>query len=134
MFVNPVSLGDEEFRWTGFFIYIFGAPGLLVQVFIEYLAIDAWEFASAPGPFGDRGDTPRWGPMAGTAACCTQYMRCCPFFPVQPQSTELPATTKGRWRRRHLSPGHKAGLWTVLLTCTGCAFQGTPGVEKGVTL
>ena len=58
-----------------------------------------------------------------------------PFsFPVQPQSTELPATTEGRWRRRHLSPGHKAGLLTVLLTCTGCAFQVTPGVEKGVTL
>ena len=73
--------------------------------------------------------------MAGTAACCTTYVRCCPFsFPVQPQSTELPATTEGRWRRRHLSPGHKAGLLTVLLTCTGCAFQVTPGFEKGVTL
>ena len=67
--------------------------------------------------------------------CCTPYIRCCPFsFPVQPQSTELPATTEERWRRRHLSPGHKAGLLTVLLTCTGCAFQVTPGVEKGVTL
>ena len=67
--------------------------------------------------------------------CCTPCIRCCPFsFPVQPQSTELPATTEGRWRRRHLSPGHKAGLLTVLLTCTGCAFQVTPGVEKGVTL
>ena len=69
--------------------------------------------------------------MAGTAACCTPFFRCCPFsFPGQPQSTELPATTEGRWRRRHLSPG----LLTVLLTCTGCAFQVTPGVEKGVTL
>ena len=87
-----------------------------------------------PGPFGDRGDTPRWGLMAGTAACCSPYIRCCPFFPVQSQSTELPATTEGRWRRRHLSPGHKAGLLTVLLTCTGCAFQVTPGLEKGVTL
>ena len=86
-------------------------------------------YRCAPGPSGDRGDTPRWGLMAGTAACC------CPFsFPVQPQSTELPATTEGRWRRRHLSPGHKAGLLTVLLMCTGCAFQVTPGVEKGVSL
>ena len=92
-------------------------------------------YGCAPGPFGDRGDTPRWGLMAGTAACCTPYIRCCPFsFPVQSQSTKLPATTEGRWRRRHLSPGHKAGLLTVLLTCTGCAFQVTPGVEKGVTL
>ena len=73
--------------------------------------------------------------MAEAAACCAQFFRYSPFsFPVQPQSTELPATTEGRWRRRHLSPGHKAGLLTVLLTCTGCAFQVTPGVEKGVTL
>ena len=81
------------------------------------------------------GDTPRWGLMAETAACCTPYIRCCPFsFLVQPQSTQLPATTEERWRRRHLSPGHKAGLLTVLSTCTGCAFQVTPGFEKGVTL
>ena len=53
-------------------------------------------YGCAPGPFGDRGDTPRWELMAGTAACCTPYIRCCPFsFPVQPQSTELPATTEG---------------------------------------
>ena len=92
-------------------------------------------YGCAPCPFGDRGDTPRWGLMAGTAAWCTPYFRCCPFsFPVQPQSTELPATTEVRWRRRHLSPGHKAGLLTVLSTCTGCAFQVTPGVENGVTL
>ena len=106
-----------------------------VRVFIGYMAIDALKFASTPGPFGGRGDTPRWGLMAGAAACCAQFFRCSPFsFPVQPQSTELPATTEGRWRRRHLSPGHKAGLLTVLLTCTGCAFQVTPGLEKGVTL
>ena len=72
-----------------------------VRVFIEYMAIDALKFASTPGPFGGRGDTPRWGLMAGAAACCAQFFRCSPFsFPVQPQSTELPATTEGRWRRR----------------------------------
>ena len=88
-----------------------------------------------PWSLRDRGDTPRWGLMAGSAACCTQFFRCCPFsFLVQPQSTELPATTEGRWRRRHLSPGRKAGLLTVLLTCTGCAFQVTPALEKCVTL
>ena len=86
-------------------------------------------------PSGVEGIRPRWRLMVGTAACCTQFFRCCPFsFPVQPQSTELPVTTEGRWRRRHLSPGHKAGLLTVLLMCTGCASQVTPGVEKGVTL
>ena len=104
-------------------------------VHIDFVFWDFLNFGCAPGLFGDRGDTPRWGLMAGTAACCTQFFSCCPFsFPVQPQSTELPATTEGRWRRRHLSPGHKAGLLTVLLLCTGCAFQVTPGFEKGVTL
>ena len=104
-------------------------------VHIDFVFWDFLNYGSATGPFGDRGDTPRCGLMAGTAACCTQFFSYCPFsFPVQPQSTELPATTEGRWRRRHLSPGHKAGLLTVLLTCTGCAFQVTPGVEKSVTL
>ena len=107
---------------------------LRVEVFTENMAIDALKYSSAPGPFGDRGDTLRWGLMAGSAAWRTPYLRCCPFFPVQRQPTELPATTEGRWRRRHLSPGHKAGLLTVLLMCTGCAFQVTPGVDKGVTL
>ena len=75
-----------------------------VRVFFEYMAIVALKFASTPGPFGDRGDTPRWGLMAGAAACCAQFFRCSPFsFPVQPQSTELPATTEGRWRRRATS-------------------------------
>ena len=32
-------------------------------------------------------------------------MRCCPWFPVQPQSAELPGTTEGKWRRRHSSQG-----------------------------
>ena len=75
-------------------------------------------FGSAPGPFGDRGDMPRWAPMAGSAAWCAPYIRCCPFFPVQTQPTELPATTEGRWRRRHLSPGHKAGPLAVFWIST----------------
>ena len=53
-----------------------------VRVFIEYMAIVALKFASTPGPFGGRGDTPRWGLMAGAAACCAQFFRCSPFsFP-----------------------------------------------------
>ena len=56
-----------------------------VRVFIEYMAIDALKFASTPGTFGGRGDTPRWGLMAGAAACCAQFFRCSPsYFPVQP--------------------------------------------------
>ena len=34
------------------------------------------------------------GTTAGTAAYCTPYNRYCPFFPVQSQPTELPATTE----------------------------------------
>ena len=63
-------------------------------------------------PFGDRGDLLRWRPMAGSAACCTPYIRYCPFFPVQSQPTELLATTEERRRRRRHSPGHKAGPLT----------------------
>ena len=33
--------------------------------------------------------------MAGTAACCMQYIRCCPVDLVQLQSMELVATTVG---------------------------------------
>ena len=35
------------------------------------------------------------GLMAGTAACCTTYIRCCPLVRVQSQPAELPATTVG---------------------------------------
>ena len=116
---NPVSLGDGEWTWTGLrprgcTLYVAGIPGL--QVFLEYMAIDALKFASAPGPFGDRGGTPRWWLMAGTAACCTRYV----YLHSHSQ--------------RHLSPGHKAGLLTVLLTSTGCVFQVATGDEKSATL
>ena len=80
LFVNPVSLKDGEFRWTVLYLLI-GASCLWVQVFTEYTAIVVLKYSSAPDAFGDRGDTPRWGPMAGSAACCTPYIRCCPFFP-----------------------------------------------------
>ena len=52
--------------------------------FLEYVAMVVLKFARAPGPSGDRGDMPlmaTWGLMAGHAACCTQYTRCCPFGP-----------------------------------------------------
>ena len=109
--------------------------GTRQYVLVSYLAANPWTFDGAPDPLGPRGMA-----MSSALVAVTPYIRCCPFFhvcpffQVQTQPTELPATTEGRWRRRHLSPGHKAGLLTVLLTCTGCAFQVTPGVEKGVTL
>ena len=49
-----------------------------LHVFLEY---EDSMFASAPGPFGDRGDTARWGLMAGSVACCATYTRRCPFGP-----------------------------------------------------
>ena len=58
-----------------------GAPGSRAQVFLEYTATDAFTCSSTPSPFGDRGDTPRWGPMAGSAAWCLRFFRCCPLFP-----------------------------------------------------
>ena len=88
--------GVLDWRWLRGALYVAGILGL--QVFFVFMATDALKFASAPG-------TPRWRSMACFSSCCTPYIRCCPFFPEQPQSTELPATTEGRWRRRHLSPG-----------------------------
>ena len=107
--VNPVSLRDGGLRWTGLSVVL----GLWIPVFLQNTATDAFTYTSTPGPFGGRGYTPRWGPMAGSAAWCTPYIRCSPFFPAQSQPTELPATTEERWRRRHLSQGHRAGPLAV---------------------
>ena len=111
------------------------ATFLRVHVFLKYMAVDTSVYVSAPGPFGDRGDTPRWGLMAGTAACCTQYIRCCAFSSQyshsQPSCRPQP---RGRWRRRHLSQGHEAGLLTVLFNVYRvCVFQVATGVVKSAT-
>ena len=53
--------------------------------------------------------------MAGYAACFTTYIRCCPMFLVQRQSSELPATTVGESSRGGSLRRHKGGLWTVHL-------------------
>ena len=67
---------------------------------------------------GSRGCAPHgsMGLMAGYAACCTPYTRCCPMVPVQRQSTQLPATTVGESSRGGSLRRHKGGLWTVHLT------------------
>ena len=46
--VNPVSHRDEELLWTGTFYWRVGFPGLRVQVFTEYTAIDAFEVLKRP--------------------------------------------------------------------------------------
>ena len=48
VFVHPVSIGDGEFCWTGFFYLLIGASGLRVHVFLEYTATDAFTFFQAP--------------------------------------------------------------------------------------
>ena len=41
------------------------------------------------------------------------------------ENRRLPATTEGRWRRRHSPPGHKAGPSTMLhfYPCVGCLLR-----------
>ena len=80
----PLGMGVPEraasMVWLrGGTLYVAG----LSFYFLDYMAIDALMYVSAPDPAWGRGDTPRWGLMAGFAACCTQYIRCCPLFPVQ---------------------------------------------------
>ena len=98
--INPVFLRDGEPIWTGLFFGLLAGTRLLwVHGHCRV------EVSKGPRPARGRGDTPRWWLMAGSAACCMQYMRHCPLFPVQSQSEELPATTEGEWRRRHSSQG-----------------------------
>ena len=54
-----------------------------VRAFLEYMAKHSLNFGRAPDPSGDRGGARRWGLMAGSVACCTQYIRCSPLVPVQ---------------------------------------------------
>ena len=96
-----------------------------VRVFLKYVLIDPLSYSSAPGPSGDRGGMPRWGLMAGYAACCTTYIRCCPMILVQRQSIELPATTVGESSRGGSLRRHKGGLWAVHLnSCHHVLLQG----------
>ena len=89
--------------FTGLYGYKYaGFPGLRALVFFEVMAIDTLMFSSAPGPFGDRGGTPRWGLMADGWVCSLLYavhQMLSPWFPVQLQSTELLATAVGKWWR-----------------------------------
>ena len=46
------------------------------RAFLEYMDIDPLKFASAPGPFGDRGGIcPSWHLGADGGVCCTPYIR-----------------------------------------------------------
>ena len=74
--------------------------------------------------------------MAGSAACCTTYIRHFPLVPLQRQSNELPATTVGECRRRHSLRRHKGGRWTVRLISRHQVLQGgfnvsLPSVQQG---
>ena len=85
-----------------------GLLGLWLQVFLEYTATDAFTYSSTPsGIEGIRPDGGRWLGLQSAVRSISDAV------PVQSQSTDLPATTEGRWRRRHLSPGHKAGPLAV---------------------
>ena len=82
----------------------------LVFVPFKFVYRDTLKIASAPGPFGGRGEmamavasSARLAFLRGAVcARCTPYTRPFPFLvPVQRLSTELPATTVGECRRRH---------------------------------
>ena len=71
---------------------------------LAMLALAYWlflKFASSPGPFGDRGDTPQWGPRLGLQPAVRSMSETVPLVFVQLQSLELPATTVGKWWRHH---------------------------------
>ena len=93
-------------------MFLDGIPRQLVCGHL--LAFASWlflKFASAPGPFGDQGDTPM-GLMAGSAACHTAHM-----VPVQMRSTELSATTDGE---------SSTGVDSVFNFLTKCAVRRCP--------
>ena len=76
------------------------------------------------------------GLMAGFAACCMPYIKCFPFFPVQSQSTELPATSEGESSRGGFPQGHRTGPLAVLLffmqfAVCGCRFKPGPLANVG---
>ena len=80
----------------------------LVLVPFKFVYQDTLKFASAPGPFGGRGEMAM--AVASSARLAFLVARCAPrrstsdavlLFPVQQQSIELPATTVGACRRRH---------------------------------
>ena len=77
-------------RRTGIILYA------VVRVFLGFLDIDPLKFPNAPGPFGDRGDTPRWGPMAGTAACTVTVSGAAGHKRGGVAETPLIARTQGR--------------------------------------
>ena len=108
--------------------------GTVQYEFDSYLASTTRIFDGAPDPLGPRGMA-----MSSALVAAAPYIRCCPFFPVQTQPTELPATTEGRWRRRHLSPGHKAGplavFWfsTALVPCFVCLLKSHLPAQLGIS-
>ena len=60
LLISPVSIVGwrvdlDGTMASGGTLYVAGIPGL--QVFTKYTAVDALKFASALGPFGDRGNT-----------------------------------------------------------------------------
>ena len=114
MLVNPVSLRDGELHWTGLLFYI-----LALLVYGCKFSLSTWtrrprSLQTPLVPSGIEGIRPDGGWWLRLQPA-VRSIRCCPFFALYShESTELPATTEGRWRRRHLSLGHKAGLRTVL--------------------
>ena len=81
-------------------------------VFLKYMFTDALKFEKAPSSHRGAEGTWQWLRLL-VVSFLASYTRHGPLVPVQRQSTELPATTVGEWRRRHSLRRHKGGLGTV---------------------
>ena len=110
VFVDHAALWDEDVWYAGSWVRV-----------LVVLDFACWLFPRVPLRTEGVRPTCQLEPMAGSAACCTSYSSCCPFFPMQLQSTELPAESS-----RGGSPqGHKAGLLAARLTSHhNVLFQG----------
>ena len=116
-----------------------------VRVFLEYLAIDALKYSRAPDLARDRGGTPQWGLMAGSAACCTTYVRHFPFAPCaatvqrapshnrwRVSETTLPAKTQGRTLDCPFNfPPPRVAGWFLMCRCQVCNRTAVAMVATG---
>ena len=92
---QPIVLRDGFTQWADSLLQGFRvplpAPQFDLHIFLKNMVVGTSVHEALLDPSAIEGIR---RPMAGSAACCTPYLRCCPFFPVHSHPTELPATTE----------------------------------------